>query len=185
MKNTISLIISDWKRYTQLHSKRVSTILFVAILFHNPGMFFSLIYRIEHYLLYGERKWSKLLGFTFYPIYYFITYYIFDIDIPPSVRFGKGLYVHNRGITITDGVKCGDDISLIGPLTIGKRGLRSKDNGVPHLGSNVTIYSGARIFGGISIGDNVDIAANAVVGKSFSSNKIIAGVPAEVVKKIV
>ena len=176
-------ILSDWKRYTGLHKKNINLLFFFIIFFHNPGMAFSVLYRIQHFLLFSKNKFVNLIGYIFYPVYFVITYFIFDIDIPPTVTFGKGLYIHNRGITFTNNVICGDNISIMGPITVGMRGILSNDNGVPLIGSNVTIYSGARVFGGIKIGNNVEIGANAVVGKNFPPNCVVAGVPAKIIKR--
>ena len=41
---------------------------------------------------------------------------------------------------------------------------------------------GAVVFGGITIGNNVDIGANAVVNKPVPNNAIVAGVPAKILR---
>jgi serine O-acetyltransferase len=184
MKEVGILIVSDWNRYLELHNKKITMFLFLCVFFHNTGMIFSIMYRIEHYLLYRANIFGKIVGIILFPFYYFMTFYFFDFDIPPSVTFGKGLYVHNRGITFVNGVTCGNWTSIFGPVTLGKRGLKNSDQGVPLLGNNVNVYAGARVIGGIKIGNNVEIGANAVVLKSFPSNVIVAGVPAKIVKRL-
>jgi serine O-acetyltransferase len=42
--------------------------------------------------------------------------------------------------------------------------------------------SGAKVMGGIEIGDNVVIGANAVVTKSVPPNVIVGGIPARVLR---
>lgn len=44
------------------------------------------------------------------------------------------------------------------------------------------IAKGAIVFGGISIGNNVTIGANAVVNIPIPDNVVVAGVPAKVLK---
>ena len=44
------------------------------------------------------------------------------------------------------------------------------------------IYPGAKVIGGISIGDNVVIGANAVVTTNVPDNAIIGGIPAKIVR---
>ena len=44
------------------------------------------------------------------------------------------------------------------------------------------ISHGAIVFGGITIGDNVTIGANAVVNKPIPDNAIVAGVPAKIIR---
>ena len=40
-----------------------------------------------------------------------------------------------------------------------------------------------KIFGGITIGDNVTIGANAVVNKDVPSNVTVAGIPAKIISE--
>jgi len=51
------------------------------------------------------------------------------------------------------------------------------------IGDNVWIGMGAVILKGVTIGDNSVVAAGAIVTKSVPANSIVAGNPAEVVKK--
>jgi len=44
------------------------------------------------------------------------------------------------------------------------------------------VGAGAKILGGIKIGDNVKIGANSVVLKSVPANSTVIGVPARVIK---
>lgn len=57
----------------------------------------------------------------------------------------------------------------------------SRGDGVPTIGDNVQIGCGTAIFGGIRIGNNVCIGANAVVWTDIPENAIAVGVPAKVV----
>ncbi len=50
--------------------------------------------------------------------------------------------------------------------------------------NNVWIGDKATITKGVTIGDNVIIAANAVVNKDVPSNVIVGGIPAKVIKKL-
>ncbi len=51
----------------------------------------------------------------------------------------------------------------------------------PSIGNNVTIYAGAAIIGGITIGNNVIIGANSVVLKDVPDNSIVYGNPATII----
>lgn len=59
----------------------------------------------------------------------------------------------------------------------------SDSNHCPYIGDNVEIYAGAKVIGGITIGDDVIIGSNAVVVKDVPSHSIVAGVPAKIIKK--
>lgn len=52
----------------------------------------------------------------------------------------------------------------------------------PELGDHVTMAPGSIAYGGINIGDNVLVAANAVVTKDVPANCIVAGIPAKIIK---
>ncbi|MDR0983649.1 MAG: serine O-acetyltransferase, partial [Ruminococcus sp.] len=67
-------------------------------------------------------------------------------------------------------------------VTLGGTG---KDKGKRHptLGNNVMVGAGARVLGGFKVGDNVKIAANAVVLREVPPNSTAVGVPAKIVKK--
>lgn len=45
------------------------------------------------------------------------------------------------------------------------------------------IGPGAKLYGGITIGSDVTIGANAVVNKLFPSNVILAGIPAKIISE--
>lgn len=62
------------------------------------------------------------------------------------------------------------------------RGGNSKYPGLPVIGDNVHISHGAIVFGGITIGNNVTIGANAVVNKPVPDNAIVAGIPARILR---
>lgn len=50
------------------------------------------------------------------------------------------------------------------------------------IGKGCWIASGAIIIGRVTIGDNVIVAAGAVVTKDIPSNKIVGGIPAKIIK---
>lgn len=180
----IKVLIADWQRYYLRYKKNlgpfISLIIFPVIFLYNSGMFFSMLYRLENFLILSSNFILKSLGILFYPFYHIIVYSLLDINISPWTKIGKGLYIHNKGIILADAVRLGKNPTLIGPLTIGNN---LNENQSPVLGDNVTVCTGARIIGKIVIGDNVIIGANAVVTKSFKSNVILGGVPAKVIKK--
>ena len=62
------------------------------------------------------------------------------------------------------------------------RGGNSRYPGLPIIGNYVRISKGAIVFGGITIGDNAVIGANAVVNKPVPDNAVVAGVPAKIIR---
>lgn len=54
--------------------------------------------------------------------------------------------------------------------------------GVLLIGNHVNIHKGAIIFVNITIGNNAEIEANAVMNKSVPANAIVVGTPARILK---
>ena len=53
---------------------------------------------------------------------------------------------------------------------------------LPIIDNHVRIHKGAIVFGGITVGDNAEIGANAVVNKPVPKNAVVAGIPAKIIK---
>lgn len=102
------------------------------------------------------------------------------IQIPVGTSVGPGLmFPHFSCIIINKDSIIGSNCTIYQGVTIGK----SIDGLTPVIGNNVTIYAGAKVFGGIHIGNNVVIGSNAVVTKDIPSNEIVVGIPAKCIKK--
>lgn len=101
----------------------------------------------------------------------------------PAGCFGEGLLIYHSGsIVVNDCAKIGKNCILHGENCIGNNGV-TKD--APIIGDNCDIGIGAKIIGGVKLGNNIKIGANAVVTKSFEEDGIIlAGVPAKIIGRI-
>lgn len=75
----------------------------------------------------------------------------------------------------------GDNCTLYQAYT-GRRWTK-KGKRHPTIGNNVLIGAGAKILGAFEVGDNCQIAANAVLLKPLEENSTAAGIPARQVKK--
>jgi serine O-acetyltransferase len=106
---------------------------------------------------------------------------ITGISIPYKAKIGKGLYIgHFGGIFINEGAVIGENCNLSQGVTIGLGG-RGDAMGCPKIGDRVFIGPGAKIFGAITIGNDVAIGANAVVTKNLPDEAVAVGIPAKVV----
>jgi serine O-acetyltransferase len=112
--------------------------------------------KVERFFL--RRKFQKLS-------------YKLGYSIPINV-FGPGLALPHYGtIIINKAARIGANCRMHCSVNIGA---------APVLGNDCYIGPGVKIYGEITIADNVAIGANAVVNKSFTeSNITIAGVPAK------
>jgi GlcNAc-P-P-Und epimerase len=104
----------------------------------------------------------------------------FGIDIQAK-QIGSGFYIGHFGqIFVHNQVVVGKNCNISQGVTIGVSN-RGKRVGVPTIGDCVYIAPGAKIFGGITIGDNVAIGANSVVNDDIPDNAVVIGIPAKVV----
>ena len=105
------------------------------------------------------------------------------IEIHPGATIGKGLFIdHGMGVVIGETAEIGDNCLIYQGVTLGGTG---KDKGKRHptLGNNVMVGSGAKVLGPFKVGDNVKIAANAVVLEEIPPNSTAVGVPARIIKR--
>lgn len=120
-----------------------------------------------------EKVYSRYLRYRFHNLGVKLGY-----SIPPNV-FGPGLCIAHIGtIVVHSNARVGNNCRIYVDVNIGANTGGPID--VPTLGDNVFIAPGAKLFGKITIADNISIGANSVVTKSFLTPGItIAGVPAK------
>lgn len=95
-------------------------------------------------------------------------------DIPLHV-FGKGLCIlHWGSIVVSPMAQVGEFCRLQPGTTIGEE---EKDE-APVVGDRACIGPGVRIVGGVRLGNDVVIGANAVVIESFEDDSVLVGAPA-------
>ena len=88
-------------------------------------------------------------------------------------------YIEHNYSTYLNADSIGRDFYCLQLVTLG-----NGKSGRPTIGDNVSIYTGATVYGGIRIGNNVKIAAGSVVFHDVPDNCVVAGNPAVIVKKI-
>jgi serine O-acetyltransferase len=98
-------------------------------------------------------------------------------DIPLNARLGGGLLLpHPNGIVIHPEAEIGPNCLIFQQVTIGV-GVRP---GLPRIGGHVDIGAGAKLLGGIRIGDHARIGANAVVICDVPEQATAVGIPAKI-----
>jgi serine O-acetyltransferase len=104
------------------------------------------------------------------------------IEIHPGAKIGTGFFIdHGMGVVVGETTEIGDYVTLFQGVTLGGTG-KERGKRHPTLGNHVVVGAGAKILGGIRVGDNVKIGANSVVLKSVPANSTVIGVPARVIK---
>ena len=103
------------------------------------------------------------------------------VEIHPGAEIGRRLFIdHGMGTVIGETAIVGDDVTLYQGVTLGGTG-KEKGKRHPTLGNNISIGSGAKLLGNITIGDNCRVGANSVVLRNVPANSTIVGVPGHIV----
>ncbi len=154
----------------------------LMVLLTKEGLWAIAEYRFNHWVHYDLkmpviRPLLKIFGAIAHKIIGLVT----GIELPKETRIGQGLYIpHASSIVLHPYVSIGEDCTLSHEVTIGEGG-RGEKKGWPQLGNRVYVAPGAKIFGAITIGDNVAVGANAVVNRSFDDEAVVAGIPAKII----
>lgn len=133
---------------------------------------------------------SKIIGadvdrsFCLFPPFY--TDFGKNIHIGKNVFINSGCHFQDQGgVTIGDGSLIGHNV-VLATINHGFDPARRGDNHPAPIviGKNVWIGSNATVLPGVIIGDGAIVAAGAVVTKNVSTNTVVGGVPARIIKNI-
>ena len=155
----------------------------LSALLKSPGFFAVLVHRLMHLGDTGYHgKTCVLMKYYIRLVlcpFNYLRKTLMKIEIPKSLSIGPGLVLSSRGEIIV-GAKCiGENCTLDHKVTIGVGG-RNREK--PIIGDNVRVESGALVFGGIRIGNNVTIKAGTVCSKNIPDNCVVEGNPARIFK---
>ena len=144
----------------------------------NPRLRFTRNLRYyEYYANQPRSLWNRMMTLYYYYIHkklsYKLGYTIYKNNFGPGVCF-----CHYGTLVVNKDARIGSNCRIHVGVNIG-----GYNGGVPVIGDNVYIGPGSKIFGGITIGNNVSIGANAVVNRSFPDNVVLAGIPAKIIKE--
>lgn len=104
----------------------------------------------------------------------------YGIELPYTVQLGRRVVIeHQSGIVIHGYCSIGDDCIIRQGVTMGNRYL-DRPFDAPKLGKRVNVGAGAKIFGNVTIEDDVNIGANAVVLSDIPTGKTAVGIPAKI-----
>jgi serine O-acetyltransferase len=170
----MSVLLTDVMRtYDLIEGGRLKKILVCGFA---PGVQAVVVFRFGHWV-YLQPKFLKILLQPVYMVLNGLIQVLWGIEIQQSAQIGSGLYIgHFGGITISGEAVIGKLANISQNVTIGVSG-QGKKRGVPIIGDNVYIAPGARLFGKISIGNNVKIGANAVIHKNIPDDVLAVSYP--------
>ncbi|HWF35800.1 MAG TPA: serine O-acetyltransferase EpsC [Solirubrobacteraceae bacterium] len=104
------------------------------------------------------------------------------IEIHPAADIGDGLFIdHGMGVVIGETARIGNDVTLYQGVTLGGTGFATGKRH-PTVEDNVTIGSGAKLLGPITVGHGSKIGANSVVIHDVPPNSTVVGNPGHPVR---
>lgn len=115
------------------------------------------------------------------------------IIIGDDVSFSQNVHVAAASqVIIGDGCLIGSDVLItdhdhsfdIDMLTTSPKNRPLRVKGPTILGKNIWLADNVKILSGVTLGNNVVVAANSVVTRSFPENVLLAGNPAVVVRQL-
>ncbi|TWT81929.1 Serine acetyltransferase [Planctomycetes bacterium CA13] len=146
-----------------------------------PGFQSLAVHRFGNYRMSIRNPWlRKPLSFIHHRLFRFCRNF-YGIELPHPTVIGRGVVIeHQHGIVLHGAAVIGEGTYIRQGVTIGNRYL-DKPFDAPKIGRRVNIGAGACILGGVTIGDDASIGANAVVLCDVPVGCLAAGIPAKVV----
>ena len=104
------------------------------------------------------------------------------IEIHPAASIGEDFFIdHGSGVVIGETAEIGDRVTLYQGVTLGGTGFaRGKRH--PTVEDDVTIGSGAKLLGPVTIGHGAKVGANTVVIEDVPANSTVVGNPGHPVR---
>ncbi len=162
-KEALDIFKYDYQRY--FNTKDIQQINFlsrielIGILFYRIARIYFLN-KNETYAMYYANTARVICGFEIY----------YSADIGPGLKINHGL-----GTVLGARCKVGQNVTIHQGVTLG-----DKNGGRPTIGDNVIIYAGAKILGGITVGDNSIVAANSTCFSNVPNNSVAVGSPTRI-----
>jgi serine O-acetyltransferase len=145
------------------------------ILLTYPGVHAILAHRIAHALHQAEVPLAPRVLANASRI-------VTGIEIHPAARIGRDFFVdHGAGVVVGETAEIGDRVTLFQGVTLGGTGFATGKRH-PTVEDNVTIGSGAKLLGPITVGHGAKVGANSVVIHDVPPNTTVVGNPGHPVR---
>lgn len=122
------------------------------------------------------------IGSTLRRIVGWVAGVITSCEISPLAALEGGITIpHPKGIVIGKGCIIRSGATIYQHVTLGTKSGHGENEACPVIERGAKIYSGAVIAGGIRLGKNAVIGANAVVLSDVPDEKTAVGIPARII----
>ncbi|MFC6732921.1 serine O-acetyltransferase [Haladaptatus sp. DYSN1] len=140
-----------------------------------PGVHALLFHRLAHRF---HTRGFRLIARIISQFARFLT----GIEIHPGAKIGRRLFIdHGMGVVIGETAVIGDDVVMFHGITLGGTSEDPKKRH-PTLGDGVLLGAHATLLGPITVGDDAQIGAGAVVIEDVAPGATMIGVPAKAVE---
>jgi serine O-acetyltransferase len=147
----------------------------VELFLTSPGLHAIWIYRIAHILW----RWNLRILARMLSNY---ARFFSGIEIHPGAKLGRRVVIdHGVGVVIGETAEIGDDVLIYHGVTLGGKTLDPVKRH-PTVGNRVILGAGAKLIGNITVGDDCQVGANAVITKSIPAGSKAVGVGARIIR---
>lgn len=174
LTNRKELIVADVRRWAELEGRT----------YRMPGTLLDLIVARSEFrtLMYHRLEHGNAVGrvvgrLAFVLLRRRVALYLSGHEI------GPGLYIQHGFATGVDAEYIGANVWINQQVTIGHGVGKDGVARVPRIEDGATIYVGAKVLGGVRVGRNAVVGANAVVLKDVPDNALAVGVPARIIER--
>lgn len=148
----------------------------------NPGFWIVAIFRFG---IWADSLPSKFLRIPMWVLYRLLKLPLRRYNVHlwagrNGARIGAGLkLIHPTNIMIGRDVEIGEDCLIFHDVTLGTGQIP----GTPKIGNNVDIYPGARVLGGVTIGNRSMVGANCVVTRDIPPESVFLTAPGRAIPR--
>lgn len=144
------------------------------------------IYHYINHLRYAEYYYGKSGWLKFLFLWHFFRYKHLGFKLRFTIYLGTvgpGFRIYHAGdfVHVGSNVRIGKNCTLLPGVVFGNK-HEEADNAPMVVGDNCYFGLGVKIFGPVTIGNNVTVGANAVVTKDIPDNAVVGGIPARIIK---
>ncbi|MDN3920953.1 serine O-acetyltransferase [Roseateles violae] len=178
MPSLSQLLSADLDRLRSPASSRSAMGWRAHLTIFNPRFFPVLIIRLSRFC--HLRPWLRPLG----GLLTWMNVILFGIECTARCSIGPGLFLPHTVGTVIGAVEIGEGVTVFQGVTLGAAApdMSFDTSSRPRIGDRVSIGAGAKVLGGVVVGSDSLIGANAVLLQSIDAGSVAVGVPARVVK---